>query len=159
MAKNLSKSSKATTKRTKHERAKKELPDCCACGACCVSPYDQDVFCDISEADEKLLGAALVRRYVLYPSFFDSLCSAIDEHAPHWGAIKTRWRTMRAGPLKGTDVCACVFLEGTVLKRVKCRIYEKRPQTCRRAMRPGEKACLKLRRLFQETVESITRDD
>lgn len=148
----------ATTKRKKHDRSQR-VPDCCTCGACCVSPTDQEVFCDISENDEKLLGKALVRRYVLYPSFFDTLCANIDGRVLHWGAIKTQWREVRSGPLKGISVCACVFLTGSVFKKVSCRVYEKRPRTCRVAMRPGEKACLRLRRMIREAAESTTPDD
>lgn len=130
-------------------------PDCTTCGACCISPIDQETFCDVTIADEKRLGAQLVKRYVLCSSMFDLLCAAIDWRPMSQGAIKTVWTEEKHGPFKSYQFCRCVFLQGTIMKKVKCRIYEKRPRACRIAMKPGDYACKQLRRAFEERIATL----
>jgi len=65
------------------------------------------------------------------------------------GALATKGVTMKRGPAKDFAFCACVFLDGTLLEKVKCRVYDRRPAVCRTAMVPGEKACLNLRKLYE----------
>lgn len=75
------------------------------------------------------------------------------------GALATKWVDMKRGPLRGWSMCACVFLDGTVLAHVRCRVYDRRPDVCRKAMSPGERACLNLRKLYErgllEAEESV----
>jgi Fe-S-cluster containining protein len=134
-------------------KASTRTPDCRTCGVCCVSLHDQDVYCDVTPADIKRMGPR-ASRHVASPSPFYRLLSELDgREAPM--AIVTKWRTMQAGPLKGLNVCACVFLNGSVLHRTSCRIYKKRPKSCREACNPGDKHCLEARRLFQDLVERV----
>jgi len=133
--------------------SRKKKPDCRACGACCVSLYDQDVFCDVTEKDMKRLGPGLVRKHVLAPDTVTLLLQAIDGGAHTYFALATRWRKQRCGPLKGASICACVFLNGSVLHRTSCRIYQKRPRVCRTAVKPGDRACLQIRRMMQEALD------
>ncbi len=113
--------------------------DCRACGLCCVSVYDQDVFCDVDEADCERLGVAWVRRNVLFPTLFEQLVGGVPP------AIKTRMRVQRSGSMRGESACVCVALRGTLLKKVSCSVYDLRPQTCRESVKPGDPVCLDLR--------------
>jgi len=125
-------------------RQKEPTPDCRTCGACCVSLYDQEVFCDVTPDDQERLGKRFVRLHVLQ-----------EPYVHHGAAIKTKWRTQRAGPLRGIDACACVALRGSVMHRVSCRVYENRPHVCRTALRPGDRACRDLRRLYREAIDEL----
>jgi len=127
-------------------------PDCQQCGACCVSPYNEEVFCDVTETDEKTLGKALVKRYVRYPSVVETASAMLSGRTPYWGAISTRQRQIRAGPLRGVEVCACALLQGSVLYRVACKVYNKRPRVCRATIQPGDRACLNLRGNMFEVI-------
>jgi len=132
-----------------------EVPDCLTCGACCVSVFDQEAFADVTPSDCERLGVRWVRRNVLFPSFFDMTLMAIDGRGV-FGAIQTKWRTQRAGPLKDCSVCSCTALRGSVMNRVSCRVYDKRPEVCRTAVKPGDRACKDIRkhmlRVIQENV-------
>ena len=107
-------------------------PDCQQCGACCVSPYNEEVFCDVTETDEKTLGKALVKRYVRYPSVVETASAMLSG--------------------RGVEVCACALLQGSVLYRVACKVYNKRPRVCRATIQPGDRACLNLRGNMFEVI-------
>jgi Fe-S-cluster containining protein len=133
-------------------------PVCTECGACCVSPVDQDSFCDIEEKDEERLGIALVRRYVVYPSFFANLLGMTGgPQRRERPAIATAWRVQKSGTFKSYEFCTCVFLRGTVMKKVKCRVYDKRPDVCRKVMKPGDSACRKLRDAFLRKLKEMQK--
>lgn len=126
-------------------------PDCLSCGACCVAPNDQEVFCDVEEKDLERLGSAWVRRNVLLSSSLDRFAAALGgQSRDAYGAIKTRWTMQRSGPLKGFELCSCVALKGSVMSGVKCSVYEKRPETCRTAVIPGDRTCREIRRAFTD---------
>lgn len=126
-------------------------PDCRTCGLCCVSPQDQEAFCDLDEEDEQRLGKSWVRRNVMRYSFYDSMMEMIQHgQALPPGAIKTRWKPVKAGPLKGHQVCACVALRGSVMNQVSCSVYDRRPDTCREAVVPGGRTCKEIRRMYKE---------
>jgi Fe-S-cluster containining protein len=114
---------------------KAETPDCLTCGLCCVSLEDQDEYCNVDAKDEARLGKRFVRLNVVN------------------GAIKTKWKLQRSGPLKGAEACACVALQGSVGHRVRCSVYEIRPKVCHTAVKPGDRACHQVRRLFNEMLE------
>lgn len=132
-----------------------ETPDCRACGLCCVSLQDQPFFCDVTEEDMKRLGKRFVRLNVIYTDPFSQLLAAMEGRWYPIAAIKTKWRTQRRGPLQSTQACTCVALRGSLLKQVSCRVYERRPESCREAIQPGDEECLALRRA---TFEAIERD-
>ena len=128
--------------------AVKTQPNCRTCGVCCVALVDQEAFCDVEETDMKRLTYSWARRNVLGFSAFDRLASSIDRHSLPLGAIRTEWREMRRGPLKGVEACACVALRGSLLQQVSCSIYPRRPRACRAALQPGQRQCLQLRRMY-----------
>lgn len=128
----------------------REKPDCQRCGVCCVSPHEQDSFCDVNDADIRRMGIRLARANVLVHSVFDQALSMIDGRSLPPGAIMTQWRRQRAGPFKGIDVCACVFLRGSLMNQVSCRIYDRRPRACHEAVKPGDRSCRELRRMFRD---------
>jgi Fe-S-cluster containining protein len=128
-------------------------PDCTKCGLCCLSLHDQQGFCDISEKDAKRLGKKFVRLHVLQSSTFDQMAALLDGHSVPWGVIKTTYKLIAKGPFKGVTVCACDQLRGDPSHKVRCAIYAKRPETCRTAMVPGEKACRDLRRMYKKAAE------
>jgi len=118
-------------------------PDCLACGVCCWA------------MEEAKLLDSWGRKHIVEVPWND----------PHawvgtYGAIETKWRTMKAGPLKGREILICEALRGSMLHRVKCSIYEKRPSVCKVTFRPGDLACLKLRRrLVSETYKVSRQED
>jgi len=122
------------------------MPDCRSCGLCCVAMYDQESFCDVESEDLERLGVRWVRRNVLFSSLLDRMCSRIDGAQWPLGAIMTRSRVVKAGPMKGCTVCICVALRGSVGNRVSCRVYDKRPKVCHEAVVPGDRTCRSLRR-------------
>lgn len=139
--------------------AAQSKPDCLLCGACCVSLQDSDYYCDVDEADCRKLSPQFVKRNVGTLSAFDGLLALIDGNTTPYAAIRTKWRTVRRGPLKGIDVCACVALKGNIMHKVSCAIYEVRPKTCKRAVKPGDRSCRwirgELNRLAGELNDTI----
>lgn len=135
----------------------KEKPDCRTCGVCCISVADADIWAEITFEDAKRLGSAWCKRNVLGNDELNLLCCAFSGRPSYYGGIRTRWRKVRGGPLKGIEICACVALKGDPLRKVRCDVYEKRPTVCRKALQPGEKQCLQARRLFRTAVENAKR--
>jgi len=125
---------------------------CLGCGACCVAPEQQEVFADVTHEDMKKMGSRLVRLHVLQPSFFTRMVAVIS-HRYSPSAIKTKTSEIRRGPLKGWVVTRCNALNGAPLKQVSCRIYSVRPEVCRKAVKPGDKACREIRRQIFQTIE------
>lgn len=119
---------------------------------------DHDVFCDVTEKDIKRLGPTLTKKYVLEPDTVTRRLETIDGHIHDYSALATQWKTQRAGLFKGVACCACVFLQGSTMHRVSCRIYEKRPRACRMAMKPGDRACKELRRMVQRALNDAKEE-
>lgn len=133
---------------------------CRSCGVCCVAPGSQNVFCDITKEDAERLGRKFVRLHVLQPSMFDLLATRIDiaignHHLLPFGAIKTRWVEQESGPFETYQFNQCVCLEGSLMKKTSCSIYAKRPGTCKTAVKPGDKQCRRLRRVFKDRIKAI----
>lgn len=126
--------------------------DCLTCGACCVASPGQGAFCNVTPEDAEKLGKRYVRLNVWQPSMFDRLAHAIDGNQIPWGAIVTKNSTQKAGPLKGAILTTCKALEGSVLHRVKCKVYDKRPEVCHTAVVPGDKACRWLRKRLKDAA-------
>lgn len=139
-------------------RRKRPLYDCRTCGVCCVSLYEQDVFCDVTEKDMRRLGPAFCKKYVLAPNLVTQLLEHIDGRRHNYYALATRPRVQRAGDLRGVEVCACAMLRGSVMNRVSCRIYDKRPVVCRQAVKPGDRTCRALRSMIQEVIDETIDD-
>lgn len=118
---------------------------CRSCGLCCVSPQDQDVYCDVDSEDIERLGRRWSRLHVELTGCFDWLAHALSGDRLPFGAIRTETREVRTGPLRGYRVCACVALKGSVMHRVGCTVYERRPQVCREAVHPGDRFCRQIR--------------
>lgn len=129
----------------------KPKPDCRTCGACCWSTVDQPSFCDVT-AEEALRFSPQFRRANLEE--FGLFDRALQGGLPH-AAIRTKWSKTEAGPFKGVDVCTCKMLDGSLMHKVRCRIYKDRPRTCHRAVKPGDRTCVELRRMFLDAVERL----
>ncbi len=131
-------------------KASKQKPDCLTCGLCCIAPYDQDVFADVDDQSlERLLiqkGERWALKNIMLASPFDRLCDAIDGGRSPGAAIKTHWKPVKTGPMRGCRVCACVALRGDPAHKVSCSIYEHRPESCRKAIQPGDNSCLAIRK-------------
>jgi Fe-S-cluster containining protein len=124
-----------------------EVPDCTKCGACCISLQDQQCFCDLTEKDLDKMSPQFIRANVLFSSPFDLLCSPLVFGKPQpLGALKTKYLENKRGYFKGCTACACAMLEGSLMYEVKCRIYESRPEVCRKAVVAGDKSCKAIRR-------------
>lgn len=109
--------------------------DCRKCGICCTSLTWEDTYVNLTPTDEKRLGKHYVRLNVIN------------------GEIRTRPTVNKAGPLKGAEDCRCVSLRGSLGKQVSCAIYEKRPDICKKALKPGDRTCRQIRRLFNDMLE------
>lgn len=128
-------------------KAKQPKPDCTSCGACCVSPNDQPSFCDLTSAELESLSPQFIAKNVEITSTFKHLLHG--GHRPP-DALRTRWKTMKSGPFKGFELCVCCMLDGSVMRKVHCRIYETRPSICRKALKPGDRMCLMLRKALSD---------
>jgi Fe-S-cluster containining protein len=95
---------------------------CLSCGACCFSPYEQKWFADLEPRE----------------------CKGFTQKQIAHNAIKTVKREMQDGILKGIPLHVCCCLEGSVMHRVSCSIYEKRPKACQK-FEPGSFGCRLLR--------------
>src|SRR5688572_17446314 len=113
-------------------REKLTAESCRSCGMCCVAFDDQEVFANVTPADEPQLGKRIVRLHVLD------------------GALRTQWRRQRSGPFSGWEMNTCRMLQGSVGSRVSCRIYERRPRCCHVAVKPGDRVCREVRRIMRE---------
>ena len=126
---------------------------CRSCGICCVSLTENKVYCDVTVEDMKRLSKGFVRKNVVQARLFDRLAHALDGNRIPEGAIKTAWKSQKAGPLKGAEVCACTALRGSVMHRVSCSVYENRPRVCQTAIVPGDKTCRQVRGMFQRFLD------
>jgi Fe-S-cluster containining protein len=107
-----------------------KLPECRACGACCVDDYDYGIVADLNDEDEKRLGsrrmkwlavdASTLKAYRLPPAL-----AGLDGRAYATGS------TLRNGFI------VCKALRGTVGRRCSCIVYEDRPEVCRDFKRGG----------------------
>ena len=122
-------------------RPKPEKPDCRACGVCCVSPYAQDMYCDVNEKDIKRMPVS-ARKRVQHLTTFENLTSVIRHGRSGYEALETKTIKVKAGSLKDIEATVCTFLRGSVMHRVSCSIYSCRPEICRTAMMPGDRICL-----------------
>lgn len=128
---------------------------CLSCGACCIAPGVQPMFCDVTPEDEKRLskgrpGKKFVRLNVWHPSLLEQMtCRASDGGPLPHGALFTAPLRAKVGPFKGEEFNACVALQGSVLSAVRCSVYKDRPETCRTAMTPGDRNCRRLRRALK----------
>ena len=121
-------------------------PDCRKCGLCCIANYDQEAFADVTIEDVERLNRRWAKKNILYPRTIDLLAAVIDSTSLVHGAVRTRWVTSKTGPLKGTEACACVALQGSIGYRVRCTIYNRRPEVCRKAVKPGDRICKAIRK-------------
>jgi len=142
---------------TSRERVKITSADCLKCGACCCSLANQESYCDVTSEDEKRLGRKFVRLNVVRFSLFDQLVSSIDGNEMPPGAIRTAWVAQRTEPAKGIEVLRCAALRGTVLSKVKCSVYDKRPEVCDKAVKPGDRNCKELRKIMREKLEEASQ--
>ncbi len=126
---------------------------CTTCGACCIAPGTQDVFCDISQTDAERLGKKFVRLHVLQPSAFDVLAHKIDGRSLPFGVIYTEVKKQRQGPFRTWSFTVCRMLRGSVFHSTRCSIYNKRPDTCKTAVVPGDKQCRRIRKALQDYLK------
>jgi Fe-S-cluster containining protein len=127
-------------------------PDCRTCGICCVAFQDQQVFCDITPEDEERLSPDFVAKHVLHIEPMEHLAQVARGGDPPMAAIRTEWRAMKTGPLRGGEVNVCAALRGSVMSRVSCRVYRNRPSVCRTALNPGDRECHLVRRMMKEAI-------
>jgi Fe-S-cluster containining protein len=127
--------------------------DCTKCGACCWCHADnQDYFCNLTEAEMARLPQQFVKHLTRGVDVLDG------EYMPP-GALKTKWKRMKSGPFKDKVLNVCVMLDGSLLSRVKCRIYNIRPKACRNAANPGDEGCLRARSMLLDLLASDMMSD
>lgn len=131
--------------------------DCRSCGVCCITlRRDQEAFCDVEAADLVRLDKRWARKNVMSFSHFDQLLAAIDGDPNMPGmALKTKWERTKAGPFKNVSVNKCVALRGSVMHRTSCSIYERRPNVCREAVKPGDQTCRWLRKEMKRLEKAM----
>jgi len=115
---------------------------------------DQDYYCDLTVKEVEKMSDQFCRANVTWTHPFDLFVAKLENRQVPDAALRTKWRLMKSGPFKGTEVCVCCMLEGALMKKVRCRIYETRPSVCRNAVKPGNKNCLEIRRILLGAKES-----
>jgi Fe-S-cluster containining protein len=105
------------------------LPLCVDCGACCIDPFAMPTY-PFLEPHE---AAALTE------TERDDLVRLAFPEDPDDDQLAIRTRKDELGR------CRCAALNGTIGKRVACRIYDRVPQTCTDFER-GSDGCLEARR-------------
>jgi len=131
----------------------REQPDCRKCGVCCWSTQDDGSYCDVTAQDIERLGTWAKKNVEMFSPFDYATYRYDTGDTEICGAVKTAWKKMRSGPFKGVEACVCVALTGSLMHKVRCSIYQKRPHTCRTALKPGDRACLELRKMFFRAME------
>ena len=134
---------------------------CRTCGVCCVSLHDQESFADVDDTDLERLDPRWVWKNVIR----GPVSVRVNGRSPDYAwirslvygdglepAIRTEWRRQACGPFRGVEVCACVALRGSILSRVSCTIYGRRPKVCRTAVKPGDRTCREARRMYLEAT-------
>ena len=124
-----------------------DSPDCRSCGLCCIASSEQDAWADVDPEDIRRLDQRWVSKNVLFSRPIDFLSALFDGSHAAFGAIRTRTRKVKRGPLKGYSICGCVALRGSPLEQVSCTIYTRRPGVCKDAISAGDRECLSLREL------------
>lgn len=131
-------------------------PDCRRCGLCCISLTDEETWAEVTLADAERLGSPWCKRHVIgHDVVYQMTRAAVEGKAAYLGGIETKWREVKAGPLKGVEACACVALRGSLMHRVSCRIYDKRPKVCKTALSPGDPACLETREKVEQDLGDL----
>ena len=138
---------------------KTRKPDCRTCGICCVAPTTQHGFADLQPPDERRLGVRLCNKHVIRASTFDLVAAALDGRTTPSGVIRTQLLVVKQGPLAGTEVCACHALQGDPMHSVSCHIYNRRPDTCRNSVSPGDKTCRILRGAIRKYMAKEAREE
>ena len=135
-----------------------EKPDCRTCGACCICSEDQGAYCDLTEEDEKRLSRTFVKKNVVHEFTISHLVYAIRGREYPYGVIKTRWKKMKSGPLRGYEMNVCAALRGSVMSKTSCSIYKNRPQVCRDAVKPGTRYCKEIRACLLKAVDILKEE-
>jgi Fe-S-cluster containining protein len=108
-------------------RPKITAADCRFCGACCLGGDEGQGWADCTVEDVLRMTRQVRARLVqIRPGWF---------HTANWVATPTVM-TYAGG--------ACAFLRGTPGKRVSCRIYATRPESCR-TFKSGSASCRSVR--------------
>lgn len=132
---------------------KARIPDCRECGACCLATIGlPDGTCDVEEDEIAQLPAEL-QKQLIYPEPYELMARTLSGRKSFYAVIPVKVSTAKSGPLKGIDCSTCVCLEGSVMDRVSCSIYEQRPKSCRVALMPGDPTCRKTRQLIENSLQ------
>jgi Fe-S-cluster containining protein len=126
--------------------------NCVECGACCWSIQEQASFCDLTEAECDRFTPQFLSKNVEFFSIFDRFVSCQKLPA---AALRTKWLLNKSGPFKGVETLVCCQLDGSILQKVRCKIYEKRPGTCKRSVKPGDRTCRQIRNLLWNSLEDL----
>ena len=124
------------------------VPDCRTCGACCWSTQDQEYFCDLTSDEVDAMSPQFIAKNVHFTRLIDRI---VKRHPP--ASLRTRWKVQKSGPFKDVEACVCCQLDGSLMHKVKCLIYGSRPSVCRNAVKPGDKSCVEIRRMFLQAIE------
>jgi Fe-S-cluster containining protein len=146
--------------KVKAKRPGDEEFDCRRCGLCCVSWEDQEAYCDISAKDLRRLSPSWASRNVYDFAVMERVVAELEgRQSLPIAALKTASREQKTGPLKGCEVCACVALRGSLLHQTYCSIYERRPDACREAVKPGDRSCREIRALARDFISDAQSDE
>jgi len=126
--------------------------DCLRCGLCCIAPFEQDTFCDVTPDDARRLGAAWSRKNVRASTPYEMLVASLGGIICPHAAVRTKIACVRRGPLAGHNCTVCTALNGEPMRQVRCAVYARRPEVCREAVKPNDRTCRRLR----EQIKSVT---
>jgi len=129
--------------------------DCLKCGLCCWVHKEQDCYAEVTQRELKRLGSWGKRNVKVFNvlELISPMTATLESDMV--GAIKSESREIQAGPVKGYTVLLCAALEGSPMHSVKCKIYKKRPSSCKTSVKRGDAACRKLREGFLTGVAKL----
>lgn len=107
---------------------------------------EQDSYCNMTQEEVDSFSRQFVTRNVLFPNLLDAMFGEPP-------SLKTKCLVSKRGPLAGVSAVTCCMLDGSLMHRVKCRVYDRRPSVCRRVIQPGDKHCREIRKLFQDFIK------
>lgn len=115
--------------------SKTEDLDCLTCGVCCVCPYEDRYFIDMTLREARELDRSQLK--YLFPL----------NQTPGGGEVYRYLRT-KTFQHEGITFCVCAALQGVPTQKVSCSIYKNRPRICR-IFEKGSVECQEVRNQFR----------
>lgn len=110
------------------------FPDCCSCGACCISHWNDGYYAAMTKEEVQRLSRWRQEHHIHYED---------DDPEKNFPALRTRKNK------QGHAIC--VAFRGRVNGKCSCSIYANRPRVCR-YFKPGSIECHYARDASEDTL-------